>query len=142
MISIALMIMVFALPLLAVAVCDEGASWLGYRLYSGRGSAVVCQEVPFTLDQSKGTVEKLGPDGVFQVLANTQDRNVGHLPFFFRLFEKGKNQVVLQWEADGAIWRGHYRYLKKPGSWWRFAVEVVCCLVLFVAGVLLLRSAI
>lgn len=67
---------------------------------------------------------------------------MGHLPFFFRLFEKGKNQVVLQWEADGAIWRGHYRYLKKPGSWRRFAVEVVCCLVLFVAGVLLLRSAI
>lgn len=168
MISLALCLMALAVLLLVVAVCSEGASWLGYCLYSGRSSASVFQVVPFTLTESKGTVERQGPDGTFAALPNTQDRSVGHLPIYFQLFEKGKSQYILQWEAEGALWRGHYRYLKKEGFWrpsdtlelryqqgkpWRYAVkdtalwrrfalEVVCCLALFALGLLLWRAAI
>lgn len=116
MIPVALLLIVMALICLVILFCSEGWTWLGYRLYGEKCVASVCEETPFTLDMSKGTVEKQEQDGTFHRISATEDRSVGHLPFYYALFEKGKVQPVLQWEAEDAVWRGHYRYLKEKGT--------------------------
>jgi len=116
MIQMALILIVAACICLAILACSEGWAWLSFRRYGGRCAANICAEVPFTLDMSKGTVEQQMEDGSFQRILSTEDRNVGHQPFYYFLFEKRRVQYVLTWEAEGTLWRGHYRYLKKKGA--------------------------
>ena len=116
MLSLALLIIVISIVFIVVLLCSEGWSWLAYRIYSAHSVASVCEEVPFTLNESKGTVEKMEEDGTFQRLPCTEDRNVGHQPFYYFLFEKKRVQYVFEWKAEGTLWRGHYRYLKKRNS--------------------------
>lgn len=138
MLSLALLIIVISIVFIVVLLCSEGWSWLAYRIYSAHSVASVCEEVPFTLNESKGTVEKMEEDGTFQRLPCTEDRNVGHQPFYYFLFEKKRVQYVFEWKAEGTLWRGHYRYLKKRNSFavgqtvelhyqkgkpWRYAIE-------------------
>ena len=56
-------------------------------------------------------------DGSFCPVEYTTDRSVGHMPFYHWLFERGEYQYVLQWQAEGTLWQGHYRFLKKKGEW-------------------------
>lgn len=168
MISFALFLIAFSVLLLILLLCSEGWAWLSYRVYSTRRMATVCEETPFTLDHSKGTVEKMAEDGTFHRLPFSEDRKVGHLPFYHLLFEKDRVQYVFEWEAEGTRWRGHYRYLKKknflpvgdeielhclkgkpwryavkdPALWRQFGIKLLIYIGLLAVGIALLASAI
>jgi len=168
LISLALFLIAFSVLLLILLLCSEGWAWLSYRLYSSRCMAVVREETPFTLNHSKGTVEKMAEDGTFHRLPFSEDRNVGQLPFYYLLFEKNRVQYVFEWEAEGARWRGHYRYLKKknfltvgeeielhylngkpwryavkdPALWHQLGIKLLIYIGLLAVGIALLASAI
>lgn len=168
MIPVAIAMITVSVIYITLTLCSEGWSWLAYRLYTPRSVAVVSEENPFTLDHSKGTVERMGEDGTFQRVACTEDRSVGHQPFYYFLFERKLVQYVFEWEAEGTRWRGHYRYLKKGNSltvgdtaelhyckdkpwqyvvkdqklWLQGGVKLIVYSLLLAMGVILLQSAI
>lgn len=117
MIQIAILLIAGALILLLITISTEGWAWLQYRCYGETCEALVWDEVAFTLDCSRGTVEQQMGDGSFQRIQSTGDRSVGQLPFYHMLFEKGKYQYILEWQANGKVWHGHYPFLKKKGVW-------------------------
>lgn len=117
MIQTALIMIVLGIVLLILAVSNEGLAWLRYRVGPVHCEAQVMDEVPFTLECSRGTVEEVQPDGSFRRLSETEDRNVGLPPFYHMLFERNKFQYMLQWQLNGKTYKGHYRFLKKRGSW-------------------------
>lgn len=117
MIQTAMLLIVGSLVLLGVTICTEGWAWLQYRCYGESCEALVWDEISFTLDCSRGTVEQQAEDGSFQRILSTGDRSVGQLPFYHILFEKGKYQYIFEWQANGRVWHGHYPFLKKKGTW-------------------------
>lgn len=117
MVQLALLVIALGLIWLVAALCTEGYAWWQYRRYPVEARAVVVDEMAASLDISRGTVEVQQADGGFQRIMETGDRNVGHQPFYHFLFEKNKYQYLLQWEAEGKVLRGYYRFLKKKGAW-------------------------
>lgn len=117
MVQVALLLIVFGFVLLILAVSVEGREWLRYCISPVQLEAQVVDEVPYTFDCSRGTVEVMQADGFFQRLPETEDRSVGHLPFYHMLFEKDKVQYIVLWNLEGNTYRGHYRFLKKRGTW-------------------------
>lgn len=117
MIQFSLVLLVLGLLGLTMALCTEGLAWWRYCFLRGKATAQVTDEVPAAFDTSKGTVLIRNEDGSSNPVESTMDRSVGHAPFYYWLFERGKFQYVLQWEAEGKRWQGHYRYLKKKGIW-------------------------
>jgi hypothetical protein len=117
MIQFSLVLLVLGLLGLTMALCTEGLAWWRYCFLRGEATAQVTDEVPAAFDTSKGTVLIRNEDGSSNPVESTMDRSVGHAPFYHWLFERGKFQYVLQWEAEGKRWQGHYRYLKKKGIW-------------------------
>ena len=117
MVQVTLVMIVFGMVLLILAVSNEGLAWFRYCFGTVQCEAQVIDEVPFTLECSRGTVEEQQEDGSFRRLVETEDRNVGLPPFYHMLFERNKFQYVLQWQVSGKTYRGHYRFLKKRGTW-------------------------
>lgn len=112
---LSLLLIAFGVLVVIIALCTDGWFCLSYHLYSGRCTATVSGEIPFTLTCSKGCVEQYKSDG--SVLTRAADRSVGHLPFYYLLFEKGKFQYILDWRANDSLFRGHYFFLKPKGAW-------------------------
>lgn len=117
MIQFALLVMVLGFVALVAALCTEGLAWWQYLGFQGQTAAQVVDEMEASFAVSRGTVEVQMEDGSFRPVEPTTDRSVGHMPFYHWLFERGKYQYVLQWQAEGKLWQGHYRFLKKKGEW-------------------------
>ena len=117
MIRFALLTAVLGFIALVTTLCTEGLAWWRYLAFRGRTVARVVDEMTASFSASRGTVEVRQEDGSFRPVESTGDRSVGHMPFYHWLFERGKVQYVLQWEAEGKLWQGHYCFLKKAGSW-------------------------
>lgn len=115
MFQAALVFLVLGILCLAMTLCDEGLAWWRYCRCRGETTALVVDRVRFTFDMSLGAVLVRGEDGTFAPVHSTTDRSAGQAPYAWWLFHRGKDQVVLQWEAEGRLWKGHYRYLKKGG---------------------------
>lgn len=117
MIQTAMVFLLLGILDLTMTVCEEGIAWWRYRFCRGTASARVTDKVKFSFDMSRSTVLMMRPDGVFEPVASTADRSTGQFPFAYWLFQRGKYQYVLQWEAEGKQWKSHYRFLKKKGDW-------------------------
>ncbi len=117
MFQTALVLLVLGVLCLGMTLCDEGLAWWRYCRCRGKTNALVVDRVKFTFDMSQGAVLVQGEDGTFTPVPSTSDRSAGQVPFAYWLFQRGKEQIVLQWEAEGKLWKAHYRYLKKNGGW-------------------------
>lgn len=116
-ITISIVTIAVSLVLLICTLSTEGWDLLSYNLYSGFTQAFVIDEKPFTLNLSKGTVEEQIDDENFERIKTTEDNVVGYFPFYHQIFESNKVQYVFEWKVNNKIFRGHYRYLKKKGTW-------------------------
>lgn len=105
------------LLILLLALFSDGRHWLNYRLYSGRTMAKVYEIRPFTMNDSRSSVEQLWPDGTWKRLQQTEDRAVQLRPYGFLLFEQNKPMVRFSWEAEGSRFRGNYRYMYRTPLW-------------------------
>jgi len=117
MIQAAILLIVMSLVFLGITISTEGWAWLRYRCYGSSCEALVWDEIAFTLDCSRGTVEEQAEDGSFRRVHSTEDKNVGYQPFYHMLFEKGRYQYILEYRANGKTWHGYYPFLKKKGTW-------------------------
>lgn len=117
MFQISLVLLTLGILCLALTLGDEGLAWWRYCRCRGKTTALVVDRMPFAFDMSQGAVLVMEEDGAFKPVAETTDRSAGQAPYAYWLFHRGKDQIVLQWEAEGRVWKGHYRYLKKNGGW-------------------------
>lgn len=102
--------------LLFLELCTTGRELLSWHLYRGTASAVVSEVRTLHAPRSKGLVEESADGTHFTRIRTTEDREVGHWPFVFDLFDWNKNQYIFQWNAEGKVYRGHYPHLKSAGG--------------------------
>lgn len=117
MFQAALILLVLGILCLAMTLCDEGLAWWRYCRYRGKTTAVVVDRVKFTFEMSRSMVLAREEDGTFTPIPSTADRSAGQMPYAYWLFQRDKDQLIVQWEAEGRQWKGHYRYLKKDNGW-------------------------